>query len=282
MGTGVAEPAGPDLTVKQAAYHLGVHYMTAYRYVRQGRLAAERRSCGWSIRACDLESFAQSRAEEAYGPDPVDWSGRLLHPLVAGDEPAAWSVTAAALAAGTSPAACCTAVIGGAMARLEEVPGGDRAAAGHLAGVVALRLVSRLGARFRSPGPARATVVLGSPAGEHHALGVATLANLLRWARFSVLELGTDVGPDAFVDAVGTAGRGASVGLSITHPGGVASAVETCRRLKAAYPDVTVVAGGRAVGSPELARILGAGRWAASPEGLMVLLEGGPDLCASH
>lgn len=260
------------LTLKQAALRLGVHYMTVYRYVRQGRLPAERRASGWTIRPTDLDAFDRARAEETYGPHAVDWPGRLARTLVAGDEVAAWSIVTDALAAGASPSWCTTEVISLAMARLEEVPGGDRPAAGHTAGAVALRLTARLGALFRTPGPAGPTVVLGAPSGEHHALAVATLANVLRWARFRVVELGTDVSPGAFVDAAEGVPPGSAVGLSLTHREGLAAAVATCHQLAEALPEVLVVAGGRAVANAELAQVVGAGRWAATPSELIEVL----------
>jgi len=46
-----------ELNIKQVAAELGVHYMTAYRYVRTGRLAARKVGTGWVVRAADLERF---------------------------------------------------------------------------------------------------------------------------------------------------------------------------------------------------------------------------------
>ena len=39
----------PRVTLHEAAKRLGVHYMTAYRYVRTGRLPAERDGAHWLI-----------------------------------------------------------------------------------------------------------------------------------------------------------------------------------------------------------------------------------------
>ena len=38
------------VTLHEAAERLGVHYMTAYRYVRHGQLQASRTSSGWRVR----------------------------------------------------------------------------------------------------------------------------------------------------------------------------------------------------------------------------------------
>ena len=49
---------GPDvLNLKQVAQRLGVHYMTAYRYVRQGRLPARREGTAWVVDRADVERF---------------------------------------------------------------------------------------------------------------------------------------------------------------------------------------------------------------------------------
>jgi excisionase family DNA binding protein len=91
------------MNLKQAAAALGVHYMTAYRYVRTGRLRARRVGTEWALSPEDVRAFSTeaelsgSHLEEA--PRGVDWRGRLRRALVAGDEAAAWRVLERALAA---------------------------------------------------------------------------------------------------------------------------------------------------------------------------------------
>jgi hypothetical protein len=43
----VTPDCGGERNLKQAAAYLGVHYMTAYRYVRTGRLGARRLGTEW-------------------------------------------------------------------------------------------------------------------------------------------------------------------------------------------------------------------------------------------
>ena len=50
-------PADESLNLKQVAAELGVHYMTAYRYVRQGRLPAWRDGTNWRVDPAALASF---------------------------------------------------------------------------------------------------------------------------------------------------------------------------------------------------------------------------------
>lgn len=273
MTAGSAGEEAGTLTVKQAAHRLGVHYMTAYRYVRQGRLPARRRGTTWAIRDRDVEAFATDRLDAAYGPDGVDWSSRLRPSLVAGDERAAWWVVEASLAAGVSPPRCCTEVIGPAVAAVGEAwaAGTASVADQHLASAVAERLVVRLGSRFRPAGQTRGTVVVGAPPGEHHALAPRILANVVRWQRFAVLELGTDVPPEAFVVATGRASRCLAVALSLTRVAHLPAAADVCREVAAA--GVAVVLGGQAVRNPEVAAVAGASHWAPSAPALVEVLE---------
>lgn len=46
-----------DLTIQQAADQLGVHYMTAYRYVRLGMVPGHKAGSTWHIDAADLHRF---------------------------------------------------------------------------------------------------------------------------------------------------------------------------------------------------------------------------------
>src|ERR1700691_111663 len=92
----------PGLNLKQAAAALDVHYMTAYRYVRTGRLPARRVGTGWVVGHDDLAAFVTERGQPAStmgqaGPG-ADWRERLRGTLVVGDETAAWRILEQALA----------------------------------------------------------------------------------------------------------------------------------------------------------------------------------------
>ena len=47
-------PDTSPITLQEAADRLGVHYMTAYRYVRTGRLPAQRSGSQWLVDPKDL------------------------------------------------------------------------------------------------------------------------------------------------------------------------------------------------------------------------------------
>ncbi len=59
--TGATDDTSGLLTLQQAADRLGVHYMTAYRYVRTGRLPADRRDGRWAVATADVAELARQR-----------------------------------------------------------------------------------------------------------------------------------------------------------------------------------------------------------------------------
>jgi len=54
------EPSATAVTLNDAAEQLGVHYMTAYRYVRTGRLEATKRKGQWWVEPAELEAIANA------------------------------------------------------------------------------------------------------------------------------------------------------------------------------------------------------------------------------
>ncbi len=104
--------ADAELNLKQAAARLGVHYMTAYRYVRQGRLSASRVGTEWRVSPEDIATFLEGSPVEIEAPAGVDWAERLIEPLLAGDEPAAWALIERALAASRGAEFCYLDMIG--------------------------------------------------------------------------------------------------------------------------------------------------------------------------
>lgn len=258
-----------DLNIKQVAAELSVHYMTAYRYVRTGRLPARKVGTGWVVRASDLARFAERpvsllRSEEdTFG---ADWKERLRLTLVIGDEMAAWRVVEQALAAGHSPTECYIDFIVGAINDISDRSQTPRKpeASEYLATATATRLVARLGARFRRPGRSRGTIVFGAPLGEHHVLPISVVADLVRLNGFNCLELGADVPPEAFAGAARDAYRLVAVGVGVTTATSLDSITTTVAAVHHVDPEIPVVLGGQAA-SPDVTARTGATAWA--PDG---------------
>jgi len=242
----------PDnlMTLHQAAEHLGVHYMTAYRYVRTGRLPATKQGTVWQVRAEDLEAFqhhGQStppRRGSARAAYPMRLEDRLIH----GDEAGAWSIIDNAMGAALSPEEVYTDVLAPAMASI-----GERWSRGeleieeeHLASSIAVRLIGRLGPQFSRRGRKRGTVVLGAPAGDDHGIPTLMMGDLLRARGFDVIDLGANTPPRAFARAAAAADNLVAVGLCATRPSNDPAIVDTVDALTE-VSHVPVVLGGHGV-----------------------------------
>jgi excisionase family DNA binding protein len=232
------------LNLKQVSVELQVHYMTAYRYVRQGRLLAERDGTSWRVTRVALEAFTHATTA------PVDhvgapWQARLEACLLADDELSAWAVIDRALAAGHTPEYVYLEMITAALSSIGDgwARGEHEIADQYLAMSVAQRLVGRLGARFRRSGRSRGTVVFGAPTGDLNALPIAIVCDLVRMRGFDVLELGANVPAEAFASAVGRAPRLVCVGIGVTQPKLPASVQTTVDAVRA-VTSVPVVVGG--------------------------------------
>ena len=254
--------ATQPLTLLQAADELGVHYMTAYRYVRTGRLPANRVGGTWQITPADLELVRRGgpgvRRPRPTGPVPT--RSRLLARLVAGDETGAWGLLEAALASDMTSEAVLLELVAPTLRSIgNRWERGELSIADeHRASAVAARLISRLGARFARRGVKRGTVILAAPSGELHAAPVAITANLLRWRGFDVVELGADTPAEALAETVIAQADLVAVGLASTTDGSVRAAGRAIAAIRRSSPDVPILLGGAAISDAGHARKLGA------------------------
>ena len=256
-----AEADGDDLlNLKQVARLLGVHYMTAYRYVRHGRLPAHQERSMWWVRRANLEEFRASPTPQAAN---VDWASRLSGLLGTGDEVAAWAVLRDARNSGTSFEAVHLDVLARAVAL---VPGGENSVGHRLAVNTATRLVARLGGDVTHRGRKLGSVILAAPRGEHHGLALGIVANLVRHGGFRVVELGTDVGAEDLLAAVEMVEDPVAVCVSVTTGSCWDEAVALVESVAAVHPGMPVLLGGQAVANPEVAAVTGATAWSAGPD----------------
>lgn len=272
------------VSLQGAADLLGVHYMTAYRYVRHGLLPATKEGAAWRVREADVEALragggggrAGTRAlrGRARG-QPAPWSDRLGHRLCAGDEAGSWGVVEAALAAGREPAEVYLEVLAPAMAAIGDAweRGDIDVAVEHRACAIATRLVGRLGPRFSRPGRSRGAVVVGSPPGEQHALPIALVADLVRGEGFDVVDVGADLPAASFAGMAAITGRLVAVMVSATTSDRDDAVAEAVAAVRAAVPDAAVFVGGAGVANGVAAARLGADGWARDGRGALALLE---------
>jgi len=264
------------LTLNEAAELLGVHYMTAYRYVRLGLLPATKVGGTWQVAQSDLDAYrAASKPAVAVGRDRADgssrtrapWAARLESRLVAGDTRGAWGVVEAALAAGTEVDEIYIDLISPAMESI-----GTRWATGeldvsveHRATGIAFRLIGRLGPRFARRGRTRGVVLLGSPEGERRSLPIALLADLLRGEGWDVSDMGADMPLDSFVNAARRTTDLVAIGVSVTSVDCLDAASRLLATLRAQMDsNVYLAVGGLAVQDGDHAVALGADGWAHS------------------
>lgn len=273
------------VTLQEAAAQLGVHYMTAYRYVRLGLLPAGKSGGVWQVGVDDLAAFRQN--QQAVPDDPATtplrgrnrrapWAGRLEQRLMAGDTSGAWAVIEGAMKSGFTIEDSYLEVLAPAMRSIGErwERGEIDVAVEHLASSIAGRLIGRLGARTFRRGRSRGTVVLGAAAGERHSLPVAVLADLVRLHGWEIVDLGADVPIASFVHAARTVGSDlTAVGLSVTTDAGLVAARSTIHHLRPVIePQVRVILGGLAIEGDEHARSLGADGFASDARALIEFL----------
>jgi excisionase family DNA binding protein len=251
------------ITLHEAAERLGVHYMTAYRYVRTGRLPAERDGAHWQVDPIELERLAAQPSRRPRGGARAAAPARLAGRLVAGDEAGAWAIVESTLASGADADDVLVDVVAAAMRQIGEgwAAGSLDVSDEHRASVVVQRIVARLGPRFTRRGRKRGVIVLGAPEREEHAVPSAMLADLLRAARFEVHDLGADTPAASFPVAADHGDRLVGVMIGVTTDGRDDAAAEAFAALRRAGVTVPLFLGGAAITDADHARRLGADHW---------------------
>lgn len=269
----MSEGGGTTVGLKEAAERLGVHYMTAYKYVRSGRLPAHKSGNEWQVDPADLVRLLEpAQSPSSHRPRRVH-RDRLESRLIEGDEGGAWCVVDAAMASGASPAEVLTELLSPSLRSIGQrwADGELTIADEHRASAVALRLIARMGPRFARPGRRRGVVVLGSVAGDRHSLPTAIMSDLLRGAGLEVVDLGADCPAESFADAVARADRPCAVGICVTAPEAVDGVPQVIADLRRLGVDTPVVLGGGAIVDAASASRLGADHWAGPVDEVIAL-----------
>lgn len=186
------------MQLREAADALGVHYQTAYQWVRQGRLPARKVGRDYEVADEDVEVFQarRSRGEQPARQIAVrDWeaqSAQLYRAIVLGEETRArhWL---ARLTAGVTLIDLCERVIAPALRRVGEdwAAGLVSIAQEHRASAICERLIAQRAAQPR--GRPRGCAVVTTPPGERHALPALMAAACLREDRWLVHHLAADL-----------------------------------------------------------------------------------------
>jgi excisionase family DNA binding protein len=255
--------------LREAASRLGVHYMTAYRYVRLGVLPATKVHGEWQVRLDDLEQVAHHQDTAPRGAGGHSWGhyrSRFVTRLRAGDEPGAWALVERALASGAAARDVHVELVGPALRTIGDLwaEGAIEVAEEHRASAVAGRIIGRLGPSFARRGRKRAAVVLGAAPGDRHSLPTAILADILRGEGLDAVDLGADTPVASFLETVGARDDVVAVAISVGADANGPAAREVAARVRAARPGIAVFVGGPAVKDEGAATKLGATEYGAT------------------
>ena len=226
------------MNLQDAAARLGVHYQTAYRWVRDGSLAATKHSSsGYEVNEDDLTRFAAARTMATAPPrlQVRDWDHQinlLLTALITGDELGAGSVVDRLSAGSVGVLDICERLLVPCMAEI-----GDRwhrgtvsIAVEHRATAICERTLARL--TTHPSGRPRGTVVITTPLGDLPAMASTMAALALRDDRWKVHHLGANV-PHADVESLVDEVDADLIVISLTNTDAAANAEELRARLAA-------------------------------------------------
>lgn len=189
-----------DLDLADAAVTLGVHYMTAYRYVRSGRLPARKVGGVWRVRTADLDAFrAGDTAAGARATDGRDRVERLAERLAADDEPGAMRVVNEHRSPTRPWRLHRELLIPALFATRAGGPGSLRA---RRADATMLRLLGRLSAAAQAGPTTGLTVLVTAQEHTHDQAAVALVADTFRALGHTVIDLGPHTPADVLADAV--------------------------------------------------------------------------------
>lgn len=235
------------MRLQEAADLLGVHYQTAYGWVRDGQLPARKIRRGYEVTEAAVRAMAQQRQR---GSEPAaeikvrDWQAqadRLYGAIVSGEETRARR-SIDRLAGHVTVIDLCDRVIAPALRRIGEdwAAGRVSIAVEHRASAICERLLATHATQ--PAGRPRGTAVVTTPPGERHGTPALMAAACLREGRWHVHHLSADLPADEigrFAAAVGAD----LVVLSTTTRAGAVSADESVPSVRAAVPGAAVLVG---------------------------------------
>jgi excisionase family DNA binding protein len=235
------------MDLREAAEALGVHYQTAYGWVREGTLAARKVGRGYQVSDAAVSDLAERRrrGHEPLRPIQVrNWADQahtFYLSITQGDEKRARHQLDR-LAAGVPLVDLCEQVIAPALRQVgkEWATGEISIAQEHRASAICERL---LAARIRQPaGRPRGIAVAATPPGERHGLPALMAAACLREDRWLVHHLASDLPVDEVAGLADQAGASIVV-LSSAMTETAVQARKAAQSITAAHPRLKVLVG---------------------------------------
>ena len=226
------------LDLQEAAEALDVHYQTAYRWVRSGRLPARLVDGRYRVERADLERIDERRRAPMVPRPPgskrlQSQAERMHEVLLAGDEALARRICQRLVSDGTTVVELMTTVIAPALRRIGEAwrAGELPIWAEHRASTTVEGVLAELSPNPR--GRRRGVVAVAAVTGDRHSLPTLMATLALREANWHVHHLGGDTPPDELVRFCSDNGVDIAV-LSVTNPAVADLAAQAAEQLRAA------------------------------------------------
>lgn len=242
-------PSDDDVDLQGAADELGVHYQTAYKWVRTGKLPARLVGGRYLVGRDDIAAMAERRAAPRSPTPPTAKrmaraADRAHDALVIGDEPEVRQLARGLVDEGASIVDVIQEVLVPPLVRIgaEWHAGRLTIWVEHRASAIVERLLGELSPNPR--GRRRGTVMVAAVSGDHHSLPTSMAAVALRDDNWTVEHLGADMPPDELVRFCTEHDIDVAV-LSSTNPDTAALAAETAQRLRDAGTPVVLGGPGR-------------------------------------
>ena len=237
------------IDLQSAADELGVHYQTAYRWVRNGKLRADLIGGRYVVTREELDAVDAERQRPSSPPAPrpkriATSASRMHDALVGGDERTARSIVRTLLSEGTSITGVVQQVIAPPLVQIGQSwrDGELTIWVEHRASAIVERILGEIAPNPR--GRRRGTVAVASVSGDHHSLPTSMAAVTLRADNWHVEHLGADMPPEELLRFCAEHDVDVAV-ISSTNPDAAELAEETAQRLDAAGTPCVLGAPGR-------------------------------------
>lgn len=241
------DDASEQLDLQEAADALGVHYQTAYRWVRSGRLPALLVTGRYLVKRSDLQRIDDERHKPIVPRPPGDKRlhhqvERMYEALLSGDEAEAVRICQRLVGDGTKVVLLVETVLAPALRRLGAAwhAGDVPIWAEHRASMIVERILARLSSNPR--GRRRGVVAVAAVTGDHHSLPTTMATVALREANWHVHQIGANTPPGELLQFCTQNAVDVAV-LSVTNPASAELAEQTAGQLRAA--GIHCVVGGR-------------------------------------
>ncbi|MFT5026719.1 MAG: excisionase family DNA binding protein [Ilumatobacter sp.] len=226
------------LELQAAADVLGVHYQTAYRWVRSGRLPAQITGGKYLVSSSDVVKVVErrNRPEAPAAPSRVRLqrqAERMQVSLLAGDESDARKIARRLVDEGTSIVDLIEQVISPPLRAIGQDwhDGNLTIWVEHRASAIVERVLGDLLPNPR--GRRRGTVMVAAVSGDLHSLPTTMATVALREANWRVHHFGADIPGDELVDFCASHDEIDVAVISVTNPDAADRAAEAAEKIRA-------------------------------------------------